>query len=76
MYLTLWKSKRALILDLGCGDGGLTEELAQLVPNGTVLEIDASKGMIETAKDNGELLWDFAGEGNCSNFFKVIRDKM
>ncbi|MDD3170139.1 MAG: methyltransferase domain-containing protein [Eubacteriales bacterium] len=114
------------ILDLGCGDGGLTEQLAQLVPNGTVLGIDASKGMIETAKkrtgnnlsftqmdintidfqntfdvifsnatlhwikdhkkllgnvysslkDNGKLLWDFAGDGNCSNFFNVIRDKM
>lgn len=38
------------VLDLGCGDGVLTEKLAQLVPNGTVLGIDASKGMIETAK--------------------------
>ena len=37
------------ILDLGCGDGGLTEELAQAVPEGNVLGIDASAGMIETA---------------------------
>ena len=38
------------ILDLGCGDGYLTEQLAQLVPNGMVLGIDASVGMIQTAK--------------------------
>jgi len=38
------------ILDLGCGDGLLTEELAQLVPKGQVIGIDASLGMIETAK--------------------------
>jgi trans-aconitate methyltransferase len=38
------------ILDLGCGDGPLTAELAQLVPEGFVLGIDASNGMIETAR--------------------------
>ncbi|MBD5506698.1 MAG: methyltransferase domain-containing protein [Lachnospiraceae bacterium] len=38
------------ILDLGCGDGYLTEQLALLVPNGKVLGIDASVGMIQTAK--------------------------
>lgn len=114
------------ILDLGCGDGALTEQLAQFVPNGTVLGIDASAGMIATAqkrvmrnltfeqmdingidfqnkfdvifsnaalhwvidhkkllknvfralKDGGVILWDFAGEGNCSNFFDVVREKM
>lgn len=114
------------ILDLGCGDGGLTEELAQAVPEGNVLGIDASAGMIETArqrkrdnlefrqtdindiefenmfdvifsnaalhwvkdhtkllhntfralKEKGVLLWDFAGEGNCSNFFSVVWDQM
>lgn len=112
------------ILDLGCGDGSLTEQLAQLVPNGRVLGIDASRGMITTAqnrvainiafmqmdintidfqgtfdvifsnatlhwikdhnrllknsyralKDNGNILWDFAGNGNCSNFFEVVRE--
>jgi len=114
------------ILDLGCGDGSLTEQLAQAVPNGSVLGIDASAGMIETAKqrsrDNlvftqmdinkihfqnefnvifsnatlhwikdhkkllyncfmalkagGMLLWDFAGDGNCSNFYEVVREKI
>lgn len=38
------------ILDLGCGDGVLTAQLARLVPNGTVLGIDSSVGMIETSR--------------------------
>jgi trans-aconitate methyltransferase len=38
------------ILDLGCGDGTLTAELAKLVPDGSVLGIDASESMIETAR--------------------------
>jgi len=38
------------ILDFGCGDGTLTEELAQLVPNGRVVGIDASEGMIHVAQ--------------------------
>lgn len=37
------------ILDLGCGDGALTAELARRAPDGCVLGIDASQGMIETA---------------------------
>ena len=111
------------ILDLGCGDGVLTKLLADLVPKGKVLGIDASMGMIETAKEleghnlsfafqdinemgfsnefdlifsNAALHWvkdhkrllhscymalkpggavrfNFAGDGNCSNFFEVIR---
>lgn len=115
-----------IILDLGCGDGTLTEQLSSLVPEGKVLGIDASAGMIQTAekyvKDNlkfaqmdintmnfnnefdvifsnatlhwikdhnkllknayaalkqcGVILWDFAGDGNCSNFFEVARQKM
>jgi trans-aconitate methyltransferase len=38
------------ILDLGCGDGTLTKMLAECVPQGRVVGIDASWGMIETAK--------------------------
>ncbi len=38
------------VLDLGCGDGALTAELALRVPQGSVLGIDASRGMIEKAK--------------------------
>jgi trans-aconitate 2-methyltransferase len=38
------------ILDLGCGDGVLTAQLSELVPEGFVLGIDSSHGMIEVAK--------------------------
>ena len=38
------------ILDLGCGDGALTAELAELVPGGFVLGIDASQSMIAAAR--------------------------
>ncbi len=38
------------VMDLGCGDGILTEQLSLLVPNGKVLGIDASINMIETAQ--------------------------
>jgi trans-aconitate 2-methyltransferase len=110
------------ILDLGCGDGVLTAELAARVPQGRVLGIDGSPGMIETAgrlacdnlrfqlldinaidfaaefdvvfsnaalhwvKDHTRLLaavhrslrpggrirFNFAGEGNCAHFNKVV----
>ncbi len=38
------------ILDLGCGDGALTAELARRVPEGSVLGMDASAAMIERAR--------------------------
>ncbi|MDE7422169.1 MAG: methyltransferase domain-containing protein [Lachnospiraceae bacterium] len=122
----LFLSGNEMILDLGCGDGYLTEQLAQLVPYGSVLGIDSSAGMIETAqkrirdnlvftqmdinsidfhnmfdvvfsnatlhwikdhkkllkntftalKEGGMLLWDFASDGNCSNFYEVVREKI
>lgn len=115
-----------IILDLGCGDGVLTQQLAERVPKGKVIGIDASINMIQTAKKcwrsnlefihmdinvinfyekfdvifsnaalhwvkdherllkkafaalklGGVILWDFAGKGNCSNFFEVVRCKM
>jgi len=114
------------ILDLGCGDGALSAHIADLVPDGQVVGIDASRGMIEAAqskarknlrfllmdiddlnfaeefdvvfsnatlhwiKDHrrllcnvgralrkaGNLRFNFAGEGNCSHFFAVIREAM
>lgn len=115
------------ILDLGCGDGGITAQLAELVPDGLVIGIDASQGMIDSArqtykaenlkfdlmdinaldfedefdvvfsnatlhwvKDHNNLLanvhkslkadgivrFNFAADGNCSTFFKVIRQVM
>jgi trans-aconitate methyltransferase len=37
------------ILDIGCGDGKVTAELAALVPEGSVLGIDSSESMVEFA---------------------------
>ena len=114
------------VLDLGCGDGSLTSRIAELVPRGEVVGIDASRSMIDTAlgkkRDNlsflladinsldftecfdivfsnatlhwimdhrkllanvhralrpgGRLRFNFAGDGNCSNLYEVIREAM
>ena len=112
------------ILDLGCGDGTLTAQLADLLPEGEVVGIDASQGMIDVAvqrgqpnlrfrrldidnldyenqfdvvfsnatlhwikdhqqllrnvhrslRSGGHLRFNFAGDGNCSSLFKVVRE--
>jgi len=112
------------VLDLGCGDGALTCMIAERLPDGQALGIDASQGMIDTAmpkatanldfklldidnlafeekfdiifsnatlhwvKDHRKLLrnvqralrpggrvrFDFAGDGNCINFFAIIKE--
>jgi len=117
---------RERVLDLGCGDGSLTAKLAELVPQGEVIGIDASQGMIEAARSKaqknlqffrmdindlsfseefdvvfsnatlnwvkdhrrlygnvrralrprGRLRFNFAGDGNCSYFIKIIREAM
>jgi trans-aconitate methyltransferase len=114
------------ILDLGCGDGALTAQLAEIVSAGEVVGIDSSQGMISVAqprqtdhlrfvlmdiddlnfheefdvvfsnatlhwvrdhqrlyrnvkqalRPGGMLRFNFAGEGNCSRFFAVIREAM
>ena len=114
------------VLDLGCGDGILTAQFADRLPNGHVIGIDASEGMIAEAgkicrhnltfmhedinrldfnsrfdlvfsnatlhwiKDHHALLervhrslkkggivrFNFAADGNCSNFYKVIKQIM
>jgi trans-aconitate 2-methyltransferase len=38
------------ILDVGCGDGKVTAEIAQAVPRGSVVGVDASPPMIEFAQ--------------------------
>ena len=64
------------ILDLGCGDGYLTEQLSLLVPNGKVLGIDASVGMIKTAKkicrDNLKFVHMDINNLHFSNEFDII----
>jgi Trans-aconitate methyltransferase len=114
----------SFILDLGCGDGVLTQILSSKVPKGKVIGIDASKSMIDTAieireenleframdindmnfkekfdlifsnaalhwvkdhkelfykcnnalKDGGRIRFNFAGHGNCQNFFEVVKE--
>jgi trans-aconitate 2-methyltransferase len=115
------------ILDLGCGDGVITAQLAELVPDGLVIGIDASGAMVELAqkthkiknirfilmdintinfadefdvvfsnatlhwiKDHKRLLkkafkglkaggiirFNFAADGNCSTFIRVVREVM
>jgi trans-aconitate 2-methyltransferase len=44
--------KNESVLDIGCGDGKVTAEIAKLVPDGTVLGIDVSPNMIEFSKKN------------------------
>jgi trans-aconitate 2-methyltransferase len=38
------------LLDIGCGDGKITAEIAGYVPDGTVVGVDSSKEMIELAR--------------------------
>lgn len=38
------------ILDIGCGDGKVTAEIAGFVPNGSIVGIDSSEAMIELAQ--------------------------
>lgn len=64
------------ILDLGCGDGILTGRLAALVPDGKVLGIDSSIGMIKTAQkitmDNLEFIRMDISDLDFVNTFDVI----
>jgi len=64
------------ILDLGSGDGALTARLAELVPEGKVVGIDASRNMVETAralaKDNLEFLLGDIDEISFEGEFDVV----
>jgi trans-aconitate 2-methyltransferase len=114
------------VLDLGCGVGTLTAQIADLLTSGEVIGIDASHGMIDAARqrrrknlhfiimdisditfnaefdvvfsnaslhwvqEHGKLLqkvqqglrpggvlrFNFAGDGNCSHFFQVVKEAM
>ena len=39
------------VLDVGCGDGRITSEIASRVPKGYVVGVDASSNMIELAAE-------------------------
>jgi trans-aconitate 2-methyltransferase len=39
------------VLDVGCGNGKVTREIAALVPRGSVVGVDASAKMVEFARD-------------------------
>jgi trans-aconitate 2-methyltransferase len=43
--------EKAHVLDVGCGDGKITAEIAAALPNGWVLGIDASPNMIHCANE-------------------------
>lgn len=114
------------VLDLGCGDGVLTAEIAEALPQGAVVGLDASGSMIATAealvrpnltfvqrniealdyreafdvifsnatlhwiadhrklawnccralKPGGRLHWNFAADGNCATFTRIVREIM
>jgi trans-aconitate methyltransferase len=52
-----------IVLDIGCGNGKTTQKIAEKIPNGKIVGVDASSSMIECAnKENHSL--------NCS--FKLI----
>src|SRR5215469_9175597 len=40
------------VLDIGCGDGRITTEIARRVPGGYVVGVDTSGNMIELASQN------------------------
>ncbi|RJS86448.1 class I SAM-dependent methyltransferase [Methanophagales archaeon] len=64
------------ILDLGCGNGFTTKELAERVPHGKVVGIDSSSSMLEAAKAhktaNMELLLLDINEMAFDNEFDVV----
>ena len=55
------------ILDVGCGDGEVTAELAAQVPDGAVLGIDSSSAMIDLARESYP-------ETGCSNLSFCVQD--
>jgi trans-aconitate methyltransferase len=56
------------ILDIGCGDGKITAEVARLVPDGYVVGVDSSSDMVAFARKN------FSKQKNCRFELKDARD--
>jgi len=55
------------VLDIGCGDGKVTAEIAALVPNGRVVGVDNSPEMVRFAADS-------FGDGSTANLRFLLRD--
>ena len=54
------------LLDIGCGDGKITAELAQCLPNGRAVGVDSSKEMIRLARQS------FPPQANPNLSFQVM----
>lgn len=52
MINPLYIKENEIILDIGCGDGKITAEIASYVPQGSVLGIDISQEMIAFSQNN------------------------
>ena len=52
LITTLHLSANEDVLDLGCGDGKVTAELAAYVGKGSVLGVDSSLAMVELAREH------------------------
>jgi trans-aconitate 2-methyltransferase len=48
----LWFTGNERVLDIGCGDGKITVEIAKSVPRGRVTGIDSSPEMIRFAREH------------------------
>ncbi len=57
------------VLDIGCGDGKVTQEIAQKVPNGTVVGIDPSENMIEECTKSFSRIKNLSFEKTCAEEF-------
>ncbi len=66
------------ILDVGCGDGKITAEIARILPRGYAVGVDISPSMIQTAKttfadrENVHFVIRNAAELNYVNQFDII----
>ena len=54
------------VLDVGCGNGKVTREIATLVPRGSVVGVDASAKMVEFAKSAKSVVADGSDGGDAA----------
>lgn len=62
------------VLDVGCGNGKVTREIAGLVPRGSVVGVDASAKMVEFAKAASEEAGAAAGGAAPANLSFEVMD--